>query len=362
MADATSTTGFYAARPVITLDGADEGSLTDALLSMIIEETTEGLYRCELTLGNWGTSSGGEVGFLFFDRSVFDFGKMLKISAGDGEASGVLFEGRITGLEGRFPQNSPPELLVLAEDRLQDLRMTRRTRVFEEVTDSEVFKSIAAAHSLRDEVEIDGPTYDVLAQVNQSDLAFLRDRARAIDAEFWVENDTLHAAMRSQRNLGEVTLKYGGGLRSFSVLADAASQRTSFASTGWDPDTKSAVTFVADEAAIQSELNGDESGASVLEGAFGPRPDSVVHMVPADTSEAQYYAESHFRTMARRFVTGDAVVEGDARLHVGTRVKLEGVGDLYNGTYYVASVCHTFESDAGFQTQISVERPGIGKA
>ena len=33
----------------------------DCLTSLIVEETTEGLYRCEATFGNWGTHGDGAL-------------------------------------------------------------------------------------------------------------------------------------------------------------------------------------------------------------------------------------------------------------------------------------------------------------
>src|SRR5690606_31118178 len=98
---------------------------------------------------------------------------------GAGEAAGTIFEGRITALEGRFAGSRPPELLVMAEDRLQDLRMTRRTRTFEQVSDADVIRQVAQAHGLQADVSVSGPTHRVVAQVNQSDLALARERARA---------------------------------------------------------------------------------------------------------------------------------------------------------------------------------------
>ena len=78
---------------------------------------------------------------------------------------------------------------MLAEDRFQDLRMVRRSRTFEDVSDRDVIEQIAGEHGLTTDVDLDGPTYRVLAQVNQSDLAFLRERARAVDAELWLDGD-----------------------------------------------------------------------------------------------------------------------------------------------------------------------------
>src|SRR6185369_8408878 len=98
----------------------------------------------------------------------------------------------------------------------QDLRMTRRTRTFTDVSDSDVINQVANEHGLSPNVNASGPTYKVLAQVNQSDLAFLRERARSIDAELWVQGDTLHSQARAERNEGTLEMTYPTTLREFS--------------------------------------------------------------------------------------------------------------------------------------------------
>jgi phage protein D len=359
MADPGSTSAFYAARPQVLLDGRVDVGATDGLLTLLVEETTAGLYRCEATFGNWGTANG-QVDFLYFDRRTFDFGKTLAIRIGDQDTAAQIFEGRIMALQGTYPQSRPPEFGVLAEDRFQDLRMTRRSRTFEAVSDSDVIQQVAAQHGLRTEVDVNGPSHTVLAQVNQSDLAFLRERARAIDAEIWLQGDTLHAQARAQRNAGEVTLTYGQRLKEFSVLADLAGQRTSLAVSGWDVSAKEAIDYEASASAISAELNGDHGGSNLLQMALGERVERLVHTVPLTTQEAQFQAEAQYRLLARRFVTGQGLAEGDGRLRVGTRVRLQGLGNLFNGAYYVTEVRHTFDSQSGYLTHFVVERPGLG--
>jgi phage protein D len=361
MSDLGSTAGFYAARPQISIDGRDHAGLTDGLLTLLVEETTQGLYRCEATFGNWGTANG-EVGFLYFDRRVLDFGKAMAVSAGSDETEAQVFSGRITGVEAHYPQRRPPEILILAEDRLQDLRMTRRTRVFEEMSDSDVIQQIASTHSLQAEVDINGPTYRLLAQVNQSDLAFLRERARAVDAELWIDNRTLHVQARNRRRSERVTLTYGQGLIEFSVLADLAGQRTSFSVSGWDVADKEAIVHEATESAIRSELNGFQSGINLLQSAFGQRADQAVHMAPMTLEEAQHLAEAGLRRLARRFITGKGICQGDGRMRVGALVELQGLGAMFDGAYYVTQVCHTFDGQNGYRTEFTVERPGLGSA
>src|SRR5436309_5576380 len=182
---AEETNAFKDARATISVEGKDDPRLGLGLLNMMIVEQTSGLYRCEATFSNWGSINGG-IGFLYFDRRTLEFGKTFKVKLG----SDTIFNGRILGLEAHFPEGHSPELTVLAEDRFQDLRMTRRTRTFTDVSDADVARQLANDHGLSPNVSLSGPTYKLLAQVNQSDLAFLRERARTVDAELWMEGRT----------------------------------------------------------------------------------------------------------------------------------------------------------------------------
>src|SRR5262249_41075746 len=126
-----------AARPTIRVGGQDQEALRGGLLELVIHETSSGLYRCEALFGNWGEKGGG-TGYLYFDRGTLDFGKRFEVLLGPD----ALFDGRITGLHAEFPEAVPPSIRVLAEDRLQDLRMTRRTRTFAETSDADVMSRI----------------------------------------------------------------------------------------------------------------------------------------------------------------------------------------------------------------------------
>jgi phage protein D len=177
-----------------------------------------------------------------------------------------------------------------------------------------------------------------------------------------MDDRTLNAKSRSKRNEGKVQLTLGGELLSITTLADLAGQRTSVSVNGWDVGGKTAVHQEASESAIQSELNGDTSGTSILKSAFGERKESLAHAVPLNTSEARAEAESFFRMSARRFVVAYGMAQGNAKLRVGAVVDLKGLGPLFEGKYYLTEVKHSFESASGFRTEFTGERPGIGRA
>jgi uncharacterized protein len=351
-----SDPAFCVAQPVINIDNQDDPSLGDGLVNLMIVENTNGLYRAEALFDNWGEINNN-LDFLYFDRQTLDFGKSFKIKFD----TDTFFEGRIMAVEAQFGARMTPQIKVLAEDRFQDLRMTRRTRTFADVSDSDVINQIASDYGLTPNVNVNGPTYKVLAQINQSDLAFLRERARTVDAELWMDGSTLNARTHTDRGNGALEMIYGGRLHEFSVIADLAGQRTSVSVNGWDVSSKSSLQHESDDSIISGELNGDTSGPSILQSALGARKESLVHTVPFTSQEAQSTADAYFKMSARRFVVGRGTAETDVNLRVGGNVKLKGLGPMFSGNYYVTEVGHMFDRRQGRRTEFTAERPGIGR-
>jgi len=353
MAEASSSP-VQGARPVIEIDGQPNDTLASGLLDLQIVDSADGMARCELAFGNWG--SPDKPGFQHFGRDVLEFGKALKIKLADQ----TLFEGRISAITAKFPDGGTPQVGVCCEDRLQDLRMTRRTRSFADASLADVLRRIASDHGLQPQIDVSGETYKLLAQVNQSDLAFVRDLARREDVQVWVEGTTLKAAQRSRRQGGSIELSWAGQLREFSVSADLAHQRTKLVGTGWSVSDKQAAKHEADEAAISGELNGGDSGSKTLQRAFGDRVDTLAHQVPAADAQAKALAEASFRHLARRFVVGRGVAETKPELRVGAKVSIKGIGPIFEGDYMVTDAQIRFDAKLGMRTEFVCDRPAIG--
>ena len=356
--------GIVAAEAAIAIDGEVQPRLTPALVSLTVAETVEGLYRCEARLTNWGDRGSGPD-YLYFDRDLLDFGKEISVSLGAGNGELEAFKGRITALEGQFLAGEPPQIVVLAEDAAQSLRQTRRTRTFEDMTDGEVFEQIANDHGLQPEIELgDAPQLAVIAQLNQSDLAFLRSRARRLAAEIWIEDNTLHVKGRQARQASDeqLTLALNRGLLEFSVIADTAEQYTQVVVSGWDVQAKERLEHAADDSLLGSELGTATSAASIVSAAFGDRPDRIAQQMPLTSSETEVIAEASFRAQARRFVVGTGKARGDARIRVGRTIEMQGLGPLFSGLYTVTEAHHSFsrQPGGGYLTELVVERPGIG--
>jgi phage protein D len=345
------------ARPSFELEGRDNTTLAAGLLRLAVSETAEGLASCEAEFGNWGVNAQGQLGFLWFDRSVLDFGKTLQIKLG----TDAVFAGRIVALEARYPALAPPTLVLRADDRLQDLRMTRRTRSFDGVTDADLAQRIASDHGLSTDVDLSGPTWPVVVQANESDLAFLRRRAMVADADLMLIDGRISMRARGTRRTPPLRLTQGGSLHRFEVGADLAHQRTALTCAGWDVAGKQALAVEATDSALAGETRGGDSGPQILRGAFGERKDVVGHRVPLDDAGARAEAEAHLRTLARRFVRGRGEADADARLRAGGTVDLDGLGPLFDGGYGVTDTLLRFDAQQGLRMEFGVERAWLGR-
>src|SRR5579872_436624 len=170
--------------PVFKVDGQVRGELARDLSALQIEEATDGLKTMTLRLIAEGPKDNApEEKQLYLDGSIVDFGKPIEISIGPSDDARIIFSGAISAIEAGFSEGAEPHVTIYAEDKLMALRMTRHIKTWENMSDADIANAIASNNGLSADTAADGPTYKVVQQWNQSDLAFLRERARLIQAE-----------------------------------------------------------------------------------------------------------------------------------------------------------------------------------
>lgn len=343
------------ARPTFIVEGQDSAALTSELLRLVITEDVNAVHRCEATFGNWGSTEHG-LGFLYFDRTLLDFGKTLTVRVDDQ----TIFEGRVVSLTGGFSAAGPPTVTAVADDRLVDFRVTRRTRTFSNASVSDILHQISADHGLSAVIDVAGPTSEQMSQVDQSDLTFIRELCRNAGVEVYVSGNVLHAQHRENRNGGMVDLSYGRELLELSVCADLSEQYTSVAVSGWDAGAKRAISVEADQSTVAAETHG-ERGAAIVLASFGERRRVITDSGSTREGEAAAVAGAAFTAMARRFVTTRGVAQFNARLRVGCHAKLTGVGRLFDGEHYISHVRHRFDNGDSLRTEFVAERAWLGR-
>lgn len=357
----TETALYTTHAPAISVGGTERGELARDLLRLDIEESTEGLRTMVCRLHAIGpTSNAGDGDLQYLDGSVIDFGSAITVDFGPPGDTHKIFDGTVSAIELCLEDGGSAHVAIYAEDALMGLRMTRRSKTYEQSSDADVVAAVAREHGLGSSADAPGPTYPVVQQWNQSDLAFLRDRAAMVQAELWADGSTIHFATRSNRTAPAVTLVHGNGLLSASIRADVAHQRTAVTVSGYDFDTHETVEHEAGDSVIKREISGGTTGIDVLAKVF----DSAVTMrtrdAPVNADEAKSWAEAEMLRRARGFVTVEGLTAGTAQLTVGSKLKLERAGVPFSGEgYYTTWVHHSYDRATGPRTRFMAERATV---
>ncbi|HEX8093012.1 phage late control D family protein [Jatrophihabitans sp.] len=349
--------------PVFTVGGELSRDLGRDCVFCEVDEGIEGLRTLSAHFVAVGAGATGPPDpMLYLDGQVLDFGKPVQVSLGPDGGQRTVFDGTISAIEVFFADGQPPRVIVLAEDALMRLRMTRRHRSYLSVTDADIAGQLAAEHGLQTDIGVDGPRYDVVQQLNQSDLAFLRERARLLQAELWCTGRTLHFRSRPQRTATAVTLVQGNELLSVKMRADLAHQRSAVRVTGYDAGSRSVIDEQAGPETIDAEIGTGRTGPRVVASALGAATAIRVREAALTGSEASAWAKAEMLRRARQFVTAVGTTRGTVDMVVGSRLRLELVGPPFEGNgYYVTRVKHTFELQQGLRTRFEAERSTVNE-
>jgi phage protein D len=354
-------------RPCVDLDGQPADALVRDLIALEIRADVHGMKRLRLELAAIGPRAG-EVNESqhWLDGRQLKLGSELSISLGPPEVAPIAFAGKVSQLGGLFAQGQLPRAQCFAEDGLWDLRQTRRIKTWEQLDLAGIAQQIASEHGLSAQVDAASPTWALMQQWNETDLAFLRARCAAIGAELWFADGQLRIATREARQGNELTLVQGNELIALDIDCDLAQQRSGVHISGFDANAKDQL----DEAAGSAELgglggsgSGGTSGLDALQQAFGERKTQRLHDAPLDAEQARLRAKAELRRRAQGFVRARGITRGSPEMDIGSRLTLQRVGSLFEGDgYVVTELLQRFDAQHGLRTEFVAERGFIASS
>ncbi|WP_270938360.1 phage late control D family protein [Falsiroseomonas oryzae] len=348
------------ARPTLSIEGQEDSALGRDLIRLETREDEQGVAELEAVFVNYGAPpAGGPPGFVHFDRQRVDFGKRIAVAFATSGQAETVFDGSISAIGAAYPEQRPPELVLVAEDNLARLRLLRRSRSFEQATDADMVQQLAQSAGLRPDVQLDGPTHALRWQVGQSELALLRERAAALDARIAVRDGAVSVKAAPAQGR-PIPLSRLNELIRFELRADLAGQRSAVRVHGWDVAGKQAITEEADSGAARAvAVAQGRTGAEIVREAWGEAPEDLHLEQPATSEEARKLAEARMQSRARRFIRGRGVTRGTPSLRVGSQVELLDLGAWFSGVWEVSAVRHSFDQASGYRTEFEACRAAL---
>lgn len=174
------------------------------------------------------------------DSDQFAIGQEVEILASsDGQASPQrILIGEITSAEPDYPYGQAPVLTVRGYDRAHRLHRGKKTRTFQQMTDSDIITKIAREYSLRPEVDPTTEVHEYILQNNQTDFEFVYERSRRLGFNFLVDDRSLVFKKPGSLPSETVELEYGVNLRQFRPRMSTGSQFKEVVVKGWDAVNK----------------------------------------------------------------------------------------------------------------------------
>jgi phage protein D len=322
--------------------------------AVTVEESVGSPSWFTVELSNWDEE---KLQVAWSDGSLFAVGGAVDINLGYVDSLTKVMQAEITSLEPVFTADSPPTLVVGGYGHAHRLARGRKTRSFLKMKDSAIAAQVAREAGLRADVTDTKVALPYVVQANQTDWAFLRERAARIGHEVFVRDKVLHFRPAATAGAAKQTLQLGSDITDFRPRLSGVGQVGEVIVRGWDVKTKKEVVGKAATGQERSAMGATSSGPKTAKKAFGKAATIRVDLAPGSKAEADQMALGEFNDIALGFVRATVECGGQPGLQAGSVVRIEGAGTRFSGPYYVTTVTHVLDS-TGFRTTLAAERSG----
>ncbi|MFI9274111.1 phage baseplate assembly protein V [Kitasatospora sp. NPDC052896] len=315
------------------------------------------------------------------DAAGLEIGARVQVLARPGKG-GRLIVGEVTAIEGSY-QGMVGRTLVRGYDLCHRLQRARRSRSFDDVTDSDIARRIAreAGLPVGDDVTETETVHEHLLQCNQSDWEFLAQRAGEIGFEFGMFDGLFgfrRASVLAETEASVPELAIPGGLLRFEPRVTAGNLTPDVEVRVWDPlrATLSAASPAPTSSATASPARPqgltevaalfravDDPAVAALPVAqdqeagedLGPAPSRTAHVVttlPVGNAEAASTALAAF--VGGTFAEAEGDATGDPAIRAGATVRVSGIPDRFPTTWLVTRARHVFDlTEQGYHTEFA---------
>ncbi len=292
------------------------------------------------------------------DNGPFDLTKKVKIEASHADGHKILLmEGEITGIEPVFEEHKPTEFVVRGYDVSHRLYREIKSVSYLNKKDSDLASEIAQKAGLQSQVDVTQTVYEHIYQHNQSDLAFLMQRARRIGYECFVDQGTLYFR-KPTTDSGNLKLEWGNDLLFFRPSMSLAEQVDEVVVKGWDVEKQAAIIGRAQSGKLYPKIQEKKDGAAWAK-TFGAGKMVIVDQPVVSQAEADMLAAARLDEISGAFIQAEGEAYRRPDVQAGHYIELTNIGKRLSGKYLITRAIHTYTAH-GLRTQFWVSGSRTG--
>lgn len=314
------------------LVGGNELPHTIHVKGIVVEKELNRIPKATVTLID-GDPASQE--FNLSDQDLLIPGKEVEIKTGYHSDEATLFKGIIIRHSVKI---RPGHTLLIIECRDKAVKLTlgRKSKYYYNSSDSEILETISGSYGIENEIETTSVVHPAMVQYNVTDWDFLISRVQA-NGKVCIVDDGKISVKKPDVDQTEVeTVEYGATMLDFDAEIDARNQYQKITAYGWDAAGQELVETQANDP--QVNLNGDLAPSDLA---------SVINLGNLelknggkDSASLQEWADANalFARLAK--VRGRVRFQGIVSVKPGKILKVEGVGERFNGKIYISGVRH----------------------
>jgi Rhs element Vgr protein len=324
------------------LSGGAPVSREHQVLSIVVHKEVNRIPTATLVLRDGAAAAQT---FESSNTDLFVPGKQIEIKAGYRGTEDSIFKGMVVSHSIKV-RNQSSVLTLVCKDKAVKMTVGNNSHYYRDVKDSDVLEDIIGRNGLSADVETTTQQHREIVQFNCSDWDFVLTRAESIGKLCIAEDGKIKISAPNFTQTDAQVLQFGASILDFDAEMDARTQFKSVKSVGWG---------VADQALRESEESSTtvrEAGnfsADDLAGVHGVDPLVQLHSGNLSESELQTWTKAALQKSRMAKIRGRAKFQGLASLQPGQLVKLQGVGERFEGSVFVSAVRHEI-SDGSWTT------------
>jgi Rhs element Vgr protein len=226
----------------------------------------------------------------------------------------------------------------------------RKCLTFSQQKDSDIITSVISAYSgLTAAVTATTTKWPEQVQYYATDWDFILTRAEANGMVVMAANGTVSVAKPDANTSPVATVAYGDGLLEFSADLNSISQLGSVSATTYDYTQQQ----VATGQATNSFSGPGNLSSKTLSQVVDLSAYQLQTSAPLETADLTNWSQAQLVKSGFSKIQGEAKFAGTSLLMPGNYITLQGLGDRFNGDYFISGIVHDISS-GNWTTQTSL--------
>lgn len=330
LGDIAEETGVVTSK--ILIEGAEVSTQYD-ILSIAVTNECNRIPTAILTVVD---GSVADQEFKASNDTVFEPGKLIEIKAGYEGIENLIFKGTIIKQAIKITKNNSVLIVTCKEDAFK-MTLGKKNRIFYDATDSDAIEKLIQDVGLTAEVEATTFSHHELVQYQSTDWDFMLSRTQVVGAICTISDGTISIKKPVLSGEEVLTATYGSTIFSFDAEIDARNQFKTYKANSWDYSNQEIVSV---EATNSGQVTSGNLNESTLSKASGDQEISLNHTGNINSEILQTWVDSKSILQQLSMIRGRVQVQGNEKLKAGVLIKLEGIGERFNGKVFVGGVHH----------------------